>query len=79
MLALNKAALAKYLVIVAGRSIDASYSAYVRSDKGEWPKWWDGIVQSSAMSYICRFLIPIASKLDRNATGAQMAEEGWWG
>jgi hypothetical protein len=63
---------ARWLVRWAARWIDASYAAYVRRDKGEVPGWWDK-PWAWAAGRVSGFAIPLASRLDRSATGAEMA------
>lgn len=73
-----KARAAKLLVRWASRWLAASYGAWVRVDKGEMPAWWDKL-WAWPCRCVNRVAIPIASRLDNQATGEQMAEEGWWG
>ena len=69
---------ARWLFRWASRWIDASYSAYVRRDSGEVPKWWPNPWHHAA-HFVCWWAIPLAIEIDVDAAGAQMAEESWWG
>ena len=69
---------ARALVRWASRSIQASYCAYVRRDSGHAPEWWDKPWPALSRR-INRVALPLASRLDGDAAGAQMIEEAWWG
>ncbi len=73
-----RAKLAKQLVRISARWWDASYSAWVRYKEGEvsegYSNWWGNRAVS-----VDKTLIPLASRLDYEATGEEMCEHGWWG
>jgi hypothetical protein len=73
-----KARLARWLVRWSARWWDASYAAWVRKDKGEVGARYDAYWAWGARN-VQRLALPLASRLDSDATGAEMVEHGWWG
>jgi hypothetical protein len=73
-----RAKLARALIRWSARWWDASYAAWVRMDKGEVSKgyhdWW-----YRQAARINNLAVPLAHRLDQDATGAEMVEHGWWG
>lgn len=75
---LARAAVARALVRWVSRWYDGSYHAWVRKDRDGAPEWWEhgwGWMAKRAE----RVALPLARRLDREATGQQMVEECWWG
>lgn len=68
------------LVRWADRGWTASYSAYVRCDKGELPWGWHRFWTRQARR-IDRIALGLARKLDKSNRwlGQEMIEAGWWG
>jgi hypothetical protein len=65
--------LARALVRWASRWIEAAYRAYC-DDMPRLEALW-----SRGGRHVQRIAFPLASRLDREAMGEQMAREGWWG
>lgn len=70
--------LAIKLVRFQSRWLSASYTAWCQVDTGEMPQWWDKLWLFGART-VGRFAMPLALRLDTNATVRQMVEESWWG
>ncbi len=69
-----------HLIRWADRGWTASYSAYVRCDKGELPRGWDSFWTFLA-NRIDHLALPICRRLDPNNRwmGEEMVRHGWWG
>ena len=80
----DAASLRRWLVIRLIRWVDrgwtASYSAYVRCDKGELPQGWERFWTLLARR-IEKSGLGLARKLDPDNRwmGQEMANAGWWG
>lgn len=68
-----RTAIARAIVRWVSRWWDASYRAH-EHDPALWVGFWDRGAHRAE-----RIGLPVARRLDRETTGAQMAEEGWWG